>query len=233
MIWTKQPIKKEIRALNDAVTTLNSNLGQFTRFNASSISEMQTNLLSSANALENRQTIVVGFYSSISGDALFRSGYVYAGNLYINYKVGSELVFSVSLYGPFGENIDISYQNGTWYYTGTKELNTKLLNYYANIKYNNISYIYFIRNANVVYMYCNAGSWDSDGSNSIVLNGYSSGAVVPTGYRPVGGNAEIKEALSGKRLTVAPDGTIFSNEAFTNVGLRFSGCWITNDALPY
>lgn len=110
-------------------------------------------------------------------------------------------------------------------------LNSKISNHYDGIKYGGETYINFLRSGNVVYMSCTAGLWNSNGSNQIVLNGYSSGAVVPTGFRPTF-NAEIREALNGKRITVDVNGNIATNEALSSVALRFSGCWITSDAMP-
>lgn len=114
---------------------------------------------------------------------------------------------------------------------GVSSLNSKIGNHYDGIKYGGETYINLLRSGNVVYMSCTAGLWNSNGSNQIVLNGYSSGAVVPTGFRPTF-NAEIREALNGKRITVDVNGNIATNEALSSVALRFGGCWITSDAMP-
>lgn len=110
-------------------------------------------------------------------------------------------------------------------------LNSKISNHYGSVIYGESVYINFMRSGNVVFMACVAGLWDSDANNLIVLHGYSAGAVVPTGYRPAF-NTEVKEALNGKRITVVANGNITINEAISSVALRFSGCWITTDAMP-
>lgn len=110
-------------------------------------------------------------------------------------------------------------------------LNSKISNHYDSVSYGESVYINFMRSGNVVFMTCVAGLWDSDANNLIVLHGYSAGAVVPTGYRPAF-NTEVKEALNGKRITVVANGNITINEAISSVALRFSGCWITTDAMP-
>ena len=102
---------------------------------------------------------------------------------------------------------------------------------YASVKYNNVEYVNFMRFGKVVFMSCVNGNWDSVSSTSITLNGQSTPVVAPTGFRPFY-NVEIKEALNNKRITVNTDGTVTSNESFTGTALRYSGCWITNDAVP-
>ena len=50
---------------------------------------------------------------------------------------------------------------------------------------------------------------------------------IPSAYRPQT-NVEIREALNGKRITIATDGTVTCGDDISSgASLRFSGCWIT------
>ena len=90
------------------------------------------------------------------------------------------------------------------------------------------------RIGNICYLSCIIGTYtnSSAGGRLTVTAGTSSeGLTLPSGYRPIAA-CEIKEANLGKRISVYTDGNIVCTEQITGQSLRFSGCWMTTDAMP-
>ena len=83
------------------------------------------------------------------------------------------------------------------------------------------------------FISCVTGSWYSTAANEPIRKGSVAGTewVVPADCKPVN-VVEIKEANIGKRITIDTDGNVTCNEALNGANLRFSGCWITADAMP-
>lgn len=79
------------------------------------------------------------------------------------------------------------------------------------------------------FITCASLSWWSDGVGEGIRGGIATSPTwtVPSVCRPVA-PVEIREALNGKRITIGTSGLVYSNEALTNVALRFSGCYVCN-----
>ena len=111
-------------------------------------------------------------------------------------------------------------------------LNSQIANKTYSMKSGTAAYGVLVRCANVVFFTVFNQSWNGVASTSIISNDSSAVTLaIPSGYKPAY-NVEIKETLNDKRITIATNGDVSSNEAFSGLNLRFSGCWITNDSMP-
>lgn len=90
------------------------------------------------------------------------------------------------------------------------------------------------RIGNMCYLSCIVGTYTNSsagGRLTVTAGSASEGLTLPSGYKPVVA-CEIKEANLGKRISVYTDGNIVCTEQITGQALRFSGCWMTSDAMP-
>lgn len=111
-------------------------------------------------------------------------------------------------------------------------LNGKIENKTAYMKSGSLGYGVLVRSGNVVFFTVYNMSWNGTANTSVISNDSSAVQLaIPNGYKPLF-NVEIKEALNNKRISVIPDGSVFCNETFSGLNLRFSGSWITADAMP-
>ena len=92
--------------------------------------------------------------------------------------------------------------------------------------------IVFERVGKVVVMSIGSGSYKTD-SSGYIINTSNVRISIPTGYRPTS-NITFLESLAAKRVTILMDGTILLNNdvSQTNLAIRCSSAWITNDATP-
>jgi len=107
----------------------------------------------------------------------------------------------------------------SWYLFPTYKYKTSIAN---NLQ--------FYRKGDIVYFAITNGSFTTNANGIIVIDGSTS--VIPTGYRPVA-NCQMMETNLGYRMTANVDGVLWCVKTSTsNLVLRVSGCWITNDTMP-
>ena len=90
------------------------------------------------------------------------------------------------------------------------------------------------RYGNVCYGSFVVGTYSNSSAGGVLtMTSGSTTAVftLPSGYKPAVA-CEIREANLAKRITVSTTGDITCADSITGLALRFSGCWITSDAMP-
>lgn len=99
-----------------------------------------------------------------------------------------------------------------------------------NYKTSTANNLQFYRKGDIVYFAITNGSFTTNANGIIIINGNTS--VIPTGYRPVA-NCQMMETNLGYRMTANTDGVLWCvKTSSSDLVLRVSGCWITNDTMP-
>lgn len=156
-----------------------------------------------------------GTYSSTSGYAV--GDYcIYQGNLYR----------CTTAIGSSGENWTAGHWTSVKVGTELKGLSDQIASKSANLASNFNIY----RFGNVIYVSCVGGNYNKD-ADSKITDSSNNVIPIPNGYRPISA-AELWDCLGSKRITAAPEGYFTSAATVSSSPLRFSGCWITNDAMP-
>lgn len=103
----------------------------------------------------------------------------------------------------------------------------KPVNAYKTSASNNLQ---FYRKGDIVYFTITGGSFNTNSSGIIVIDGSTS--LIPSGYRPPA-NCQMYETNLACRMAAQADGSIWcAKTSQTGLVLRVSGCWITNDDMP-
>ena len=103
-------------------------------------------------------------------------------------------------------------------------LNNQIATKSANLA-NNFNLVRF---GNVVFASCVGGTYNKDSSGHMTTGGTT--ISIPSGYKPQY-NAELWDVLNSLRITATTAG-YFDLSVTANTNCRFSGCWMTNDAMP-
>lgn len=93
---------------------------QVKTLSCSSLDNLKSELLSVVSNLAQYRSAYITFYVSDVTTG-FITGENYAGTLYVDYKNGSDLVFSTVVSGKHGEVISIGYDFGTWTINNLKD----------------------------------------------------------------------------------------------------------------
>lgn len=89
---------------------------------------------------------------------------------------------------------------------------------------------YLYKFGKVVSCHVVSQTWKNSGAGTQIYRTVSEvnyPITIPSEYRPQM-NVEIREALSGNRITIGSDGTVVcGSDISAGSNLRFSGCWVT------
>ena len=218
--------KADISALNDQVA---------------SKTPIKTKNYSSASASALIDELIVDAYTYIASNSL--TSLVCGGTL--RGQTQYSAIFTKYQGGAFASGI---VNVGSDIYNATYNANTSTITKYKaasndqftqittrkDYKFGGFGTVVVNRIGNMCYLSALVGTYSNSAADGVLTVTSGSTTVtmtLPSGYKPIV-NCEVREVNANKRITIQAGGDICCNEQITNTALRFSACWMTNDAFP-
>ena len=217
--------------IDGALGTLNNHITDVRNYGnvnaCASLDAVKSTLTSLIGSMEDN-TKKVAYIRTTASFGLFSNGITY----FVELSRYSQNYANANIQQLAGSSFILGMYTSSGWVFEELALNNQLATNTYFMKSGTTAYGVLVRYANVVFFTVFNTTWNSTANTSIISNDANAvQLVVPNGYKPVY-NCEIKEAFNNKRITVTSSGDVISNETYSGVSLRFSGCWITSDAMP-